>query len=313
MKLRFIEDRRSLLWALLLFPLAPALVYRAPESALYLLPLELYLAYCAGVLAHNHSHAPVFVSRRANELYSAWLSLFYGCPLFVWEAVHQRNHHRHLNGPGDVTRTSRYGERFSLLTALSYPARSARWQLPLIFDHLARTRIKAPRRFRAFLGQIGVVLGGHAALLALGLALHGPALGALSYFLAFGLPALFAPWSMMVTNYLQHVGCDASSPDDHSRNFTHPLFNWLFFDNGFHTVHHDQSALHWSRLRARHAERAGAIDPQLNQRTPLGYVVGALSARARQAQASDAQHAREGLDGPLTPRAARRARAGARA
>lgn len=307
MKLRFIEDRRSLLWALVLFPLAPALVYRAPESALYLLPLELYLAYCAGVLAHNHSHAPIFVSRRANEVYSAWLSLFYGCPLFVWEAVHHQNHHRHLNGPGDVTRTSRYGQRFSLLTALSYPARSTRWQLPLIFDHLARTRTKAPRRFRALLGQIGVVLAGHAALLALGLALHGLALGALSYFLAFGLPALFAPWSMMVTNYLQHVDSDPSSPDDHSRNFTHPLFNWLFFDNGFHTAHHDQPGLHWSRLRARHAERAAAIAPRLNQRTPLGYVVTELCAHRDDARPLGAQR------GSFTRRAARRARAESRA
>src|SRR6187431_2061001 len=98
MLLRFNADRRTLFWALILFPALPALSYTRPELAPWLLPLSLYLAYCSGVLSHNHNHAPVFRGRRLNSLYSAWLSFFYGCPLFVWVPTHNQNHHRYLGG-----------------------------------------------------------------------------------------------------------------------------------------------------------------------------------------------------------------------
>ena len=78
---------------------------------------------------------------------------------------------------------------------------------------------------------------------------------------------------MMLTNYVQHVGCVPSSKHDHSRNFTSPLWNWFVFDNGYHTVHHDQPGLHWSRYRALHASRAALMDPRLNVSTPLGYAL----------------------------------------
>src|SRR4051794_11541652 len=106
MVLRFAADRRTLVWSLLLFPALPALDYAAPSLAPWLLPFGLYLAYCAGVLTHNQQHAPIFRGKRANALYAAWLSFFYGCPVFVWLPTHNQNHHRYLDGPGDATRTS---------------------------------------------------------------------------------------------------------------------------------------------------------------------------------------------------------------
>jgi fatty acid desaturase len=76
---------------------------------------------------------------------------------------------------------------------------------------------------------------------------------------------------MMFTNYLQHVDCDPASPDNHSRNFVNPVWNWFVFDAGYHTVHHDQPGQHWSRYRALHAVRAARIDPRLNASTPLAF------------------------------------------
>ncbi len=111
MLLRFNADRRTLVWALLLFPALPTLSYLRPALAPWLLPFALYLAYCSGVLAHNHNHTPVFRSKRLNSLYSAWLSFFYGCPLFVWVPTHNQNHHRYLDGPGDATRSALHAPR----------------------------------------------------------------------------------------------------------------------------------------------------------------------------------------------------------
>ena len=50
----------------------------------WLLPVSMYLAYCAGVIAHNHNHSPTFTRRRLNTVLSMWISLFYGHPVFVW-------------------------------------------------------------------------------------------------------------------------------------------------------------------------------------------------------------------------------------
>jgi len=107
------------------------------------------------------------------------------------------------------------------------------------------------------------------------------------------LPALMGTYFMMFTNYLQHVGCDPTSPDNHSRNFTSPVHNWFVFDNGLHTVHHEHPGVHWSRYRALHEQRAARIRPELNQNSLLGYVfktyvLGALRGRVERPERAGA-------------------------
>jgi len=273
MQLRFIADRRTLFWAFILFPALPALSYFEPELAPWLLPLSLYLAYCSGVLAHNHNHAPVFRQKRFNSLYSAWLSFFYGCPSFVWIPTHNQNHHRYLDGPGDATRTAELAPEDSLWAALSYPTRSAIAQSPAIWRYAREAWLHHPARFRQIVLETATVVLGHAAALALALSLYGFARGAALYVCALGIPALYAGWSMMFTNYLQHVDCDHTSADDHSRNFVSRWMNWLVFEAGYHTVHHEHAGTHWSAYPALHAARAGRIAPHLIQRTLLGFCV----------------------------------------
>ncbi|HTQ08337.1 MAG TPA: fatty acid desaturase [Polyangiaceae bacterium] len=273
MQLRFREDRRTLVWAFVLFPLVPALAYARPGLALWLVPLALYASYCSGVLAHNHNHSPTFVARGANEAYGAWLSIFYGFPLFAWIPTHNQNHHRYLNGAGDATQTTLCGTVDTPWVAFKYPFFSARAQLPLVVDFVKDARVRSPLRFRRVLVETAALVGAHAALIVLALELHGLRTGALVYLASAGLPAALASSFMMLTNYWQHVGCDPSSPDDHSRNFTSRFFNWFVFENGLHTVHHEHPGVHWSRYRALHARRAPGIRPDLNQNSLFGYVL----------------------------------------
>lgn len=273
MQLRISADRRALLWAFILFPALPLLAYARPALAPWLIPCALYLAYCSGVLAHNQNHTPVFRGKRSNSLYAAWLSFFYGCPVFVWVPTHNQNHHRFLDGPGDATRTAEHAPRDTLWAALTYPTRSAVAQAPAIWAYARDARRHHPARFRQILLQTLTVVLGHAAAFSLGVACYGAARGALLYACAFGIPAGFAAWSMMFTNYLQHVGCDHASPDDHSRNFVGRVMNWMVFDAGYHTVHHEHAGTHWSRYPELHAARAARIDPALNQHSMLGYCV----------------------------------------
>ena len=275
MRLRFREDWRSLVWAFVLLPLVPVLAYARPSLAPWLLPLALYASYCSGVLAHNQNHSPTFTGRGANTAYGAWLSVFYGFPLFAWVPTHNQNHHRYLNGDGDATRTTRGGTVDNAWTAFTYPIRSSRWQMPLVLSYVKEAWARHPARLRRIIWEVSAVVLGHAALASLAVALHGVRRGLLVYVLSAGVPALLATYFMMLTNYLQHVGCEPSSPDDHSRNFVSPFWNWFVFENGLHTVHHEHPGVHWSRYRALHDARAARISPRLNQNSLFGYALSA--------------------------------------
>ncbi len=272
MKLRFKADYRALFWALVLFPLVPALAYARPALALWLVPLGLYLGYCAGVLTHNHVHTPVFVSKRANAVYSAWLSFFYGTPIFVWVPTHNQNHHRYVDGPGDLARTTAFSRRDSLLSLVVYPTRSAFAQMPEIARYVRSAFARKSAQRGAIVLQTSALVLGQIAAFALAVALHGLARGAFVYAVAIALPSVFASWAMMFTNYVQHIGCDPNSPDNHSRNFVSPFANWFVFQAGYHTVHHEHPGTHWSEYPTLHAARARRIEPRLNAGTIFGFV-----------------------------------------
>ncbi len=276
MSLRFASDRRTLFWAFVLFPLGPALALWRPSLLPWLAPLLLYCSYLSGVLTHNHGHVPVFRARTANVAYGGWLSVFYGFPIVSWVPTHNQNHHRYGNGEGDVTATALHAPQDSLLAALTYPPASSRRQLPMVL-RFARDafRTKSSYRTRIVVESAALVVG-HAAVLALAVALHGGKLGALVYVAALGLPASLGTYWMMLTNYLQHVGCDPTSESDHSRNFVSPFFNWFVFQNGYHTVHHDHPTVHWSQYAELHQKRAASIAPDLNR---SGMVVTYLVSR----------------------------------
>jgi beta-carotene hydroxylase len=206
--------------------------------------------------------------------------VFYGFPAFSWIPTHNQNHHRFINGEGDVTSTLRVSHEHTFWNALTFPLLSSYWQAGLLRQFIADARAQRPKLYRTIIAQIAAVVVAHAGVLALMVAAHGFASGSLVYAGVLGLPALFAPWSMMFTNYMQHVGCDPQSRDDHSRNFVSPFWNWLVFDAGYHTVHHEQPGVHWSRYRALHAERAARIAPRLNESSIFAfcfkaYVLGA--------------------------------------
>jgi hypothetical protein len=77
---------------------------------------------------------------------------------------------------------------------------------------------------------------------------------------------------MMWFNYMQHVHTDPWSKWNHSRNITGYIFNFMVFNNGFHTVHHANAATHWSDLRGEHEKVAANIDPRLNWRSFWAWV-----------------------------------------
>jgi fatty acid desaturase len=264
-------DYRALLWVFVLMPAVAVTQLLRPSLAVFLFPLSLYLAYSAAVLAHNHNHVRVFTNKAMNGLYSSTLSFFYGYPTFAWIPTHNENHHRFRNGPGDVAATSRYAKEGTAWAALTYFFWSAAQQAPLTARYLRRARARSFALYVSLLSQYVVVYGGHALVLAWSIHTHGAKLGTLVYLSALGIPAVFALWGIIFTNYVQHDRTDSTSTWDHSRNFTSRWMNFLLFDNGFHTVHHERPGLHWSKARAEHEKIAHHIDPRLNESSIFDY------------------------------------------
>jgi fatty acid desaturase len=293
--LRHKSDRRTMLWAFFLFPVVGFAPYVEPRLIPWLVPVSLYFGFCAGVFSHNHNHSPVFKNKKLNAFYSAWLSVFYGYPTFAWIPTHNQNHHKYVNKAGDATITWRYSRKNTWLVASTYYFVSAYWQSGPLKEYIAKAKASNPALYRQIVGQWVALIGAQLGLLWLGVGLRGWKVGAEVWLFGFAIPALFAAWSMIFINYIQHVHCDPWSEHNHSRNFVSKLGNFLVFNNGYHAAHHESAGLHWSKLPEAHAKIAHLIDPELNQQSIFGfclkaYLLGALSERFRTKQVGRAPY-----------------------
>jgi fatty acid desaturase len=86
-----------------------------------------------------------------------------------------------------------------------------------------------------------------------------------------GIPWLVSLIWLVAINLFQHDGCEPTSRYGHSRNFVGSLINWLFFNNGYHTVHHLYPGMHWTLAPAAHARIAAHIPDRLNERSMIGF------------------------------------------
>jgi len=265
------EDYRTLFWVGVLAPLLIALHYARPAWGLLLLPVSCYFAIAAGVIAHNHMHRPTMSAKWANELFSAWISVLYGYPVFAWLPTHNLNHHKLVNRRGDATITWRYTNRHNVWVAATYFFVSAYFQSAWIKDYIRVAKRDNPVVFRRIVSQYIVVLSVHAGALALAVHWYGVRGGLAVWGYSLGIPAFSALWTIMLFNYCQHVHTDPWSVHNHSRNFEGRLLNFLLFGNGFHTVHHEKASLHWADAAYAHAQIRPLIDPRLCERSMFAF------------------------------------------
>ena len=271
MLLRYPSDRRTLAWALAM-PVVALLPYVRPELAVWLWPLSCYLALSAGVIAHNHNHTPTFRGRKLNAIFGNWLSIFYGYPTYAWVPTHNLNHHKFVNKAGDATITWRFTNKHNALVAGTYFFVSSYYQAEPIKDYIRKAKEKNPQLYRTIIGQYVFFVGTHLALLALAVALHGWKTGFQVWGLMFLVPALFALWTIMFFNYIQHVHTDPWSEHNHSRSWISPVLNFLLFNNGYHSAHHELAGAPLEHV-ARAAPEAGAGHRSAPEREELLVVL----------------------------------------
>lgn len=260
MKLRFRADFRSLAFVSTYFALLITQWVWAPRALTLAVPLlaaTCVFSFLGAVITHNAIHSPIFESRGQNRAFQVVLSLTYGSPVSSYVSGHNLSHHKHTQTSRDVMRTTKVRHESNLLNLLEF--------VPRVGFAIAKndaayaSAMKTSHRawFRQLRIEQVVVFGVTGALFLVDWR------KALVYWLV---PHLYAAWGIIAMNYLQHDGCDATHPYNHSRNFTGRLINWWTLNNGYHGVHHDTPGLHWSLLPQAHAERiAPHLDARLNE------------------------------------------------
>lgn len=257
-------DYRTILWVLVM-PVVALVQYRNPDLIPKMWWLSVYFAVAAGVIAHNHNHVPTFASKRANSIFSNWISFFYGYPTFVWIPTHNLNHHKYVNKVGDATITWRHTNRNNALVAITYFFVTSYYQSFPIGEFIKKAKKNNPKLYRQIITQYVVFFGGHATAVSIACMMHGLRTGLYVWLCTLGGPALFSLWTLTFFNYGQHVHTDPWSAHNHSRTFDGRLLNYLLFNNGLHTAHHESASMHWSELPSAYAKIKEEIHPELRE------------------------------------------------
>jgi len=223
----------------------------------------LFMSVAVAVMTHNHNHLPMWRSKTLNVLTDWWLTVFYGFPIFAWIPTHNKNHHRFNNREGDDSITYRVSEKNNFFTLISYPTISGYYQQKAIMVYLKEMKANNKEKFWISISQYTVLVLWIAAALIIDWE------KALLFVI---IPQQVSLFSVLIFNYVQHVHADEESEWNHSRNFT-GLLNFMLFNNGYHTIHHQKAGLHWNKAAKAHNEIENNIDPILLERSFWWYIV----------------------------------------
>jgi fatty acid desaturase len=206
----------------------------------------LIFCYCWNVqsISHNFIHNPFFTNEWLNRGFSVLESIAMGIPQTIYYHYHM-NHHwgdNDAKGPNGTTRdwgsTYRHGkgdqpEAFWKYCFIGFFRFELAPCLRMILRH-------GPRHIVLLLVE-SLVLG------AFWLALL---LVNWRFFLFIYVPSYYLGWVLIYAHtYFLHYGARPGDYYANSVSSYHRLYNWLFFNNGFHQEHHWDPKAHWTRMR----------------------------------------------------------------
>ncbi|MCA9602532.1 MAG: fatty acid desaturase [Polyangiales bacterium] len=264
--LRYRADIRTLAFEAIYFALLVGQWIYAPTNLWLAVPLfaaTCVFAFFGAVATHNTVHCPVFKQRWVNRLFQIVLTLTYGHPVSSYVPGHNLSHHKHTETQRDVMRTSKARFRYNLFNVLFFFFVIGKDISKGEFQYIGEMRTRNPKWVRQLLIEFAVLMVVQVALFVIDWR------KALVYWL---IPHVYAQWGIVTMNLLQHDGCDATHPYNHSRNFTSKLLNFFVYNNGYHGIHHSHSGLHWSLTPEAHGrEYHPHIHPNLEQPSIAAY------------------------------------------
>ncbi len=200
-------------------------------------------------LSHNFVHNPFFKSSWLNRAFSVLETIAIGIPHVFYHHYHL-NHHAGDNdkkGPDGTTRdwSSIYRhspgdepEGFFRYILLGYfrvemgPLLRTVWRHG--WDEVAQAAVEWVV-YAAFWGALAWLDG--------------------RYFVCFYLPSYYLGWVMSYAEgYFEHFGAQPGNAYANSVSSYNRLYNFLWFNNGYHQEHHWDPKKHWTKMRQLHEE-----------------------------------------------------------
>jgi fatty acid desaturase len=190
-------------------------------------------------ITHNHFHLAIFNKQSLNRIIELILFLQNGFTEGTWKPTHNL-HHAHYLDPR--ARAERHDPNTWIDAKTGTQLELYRYVIPFMWGHFRRHASMSGRRLKY--GSSWSVRVVRALVLAALIVIHPFAALCL-----FFLPMAVSQLLTAIHGYYQHAGLETDDPYEASFNYHGPFF---LYNIGYHTAHHLQPGLHWSRLPAAH-------------------------------------------------------------
>jgi len=199
-------------------------------------------------ISHNFLHNPYFRSAFLNRCFSILESLTLGFSQVFYENIHKRHHIGNADWPDEEGKTIdplsiyRHGDHGRPESVWSYVFLSYMRDDPRETFH----DIRRLSRREAWWGVFEIVA--FVGFFALGFVLNWK-------FMLYFLPFYYVGHCLSYLNgYYLHLGGNPDVPIAWGVSSYHKLYNWLWFNNGYHAEHHYRPRMHWTLMRQFHQE-----------------------------------------------------------
>lgn len=201
--------------------------------------------YCWNVqsISHNFIHNPFFSSEWLNRAFNLLETIAMGIPQTIYHHYHLNHHFGDNDAPGPNGQTKDWGSTYRHgKEGQPEPF----WSYCLI--GFFRFELGPCLRMIVRCGPKHIVM----------LAAESLTLGAFwvtllvydwRYFVYFYLPSYYLGWVLVYAHtYCLHYGAKPGNYYANSVSSYYPLYNWIFFGNGYHQEHHWDPKAHWTRM-----------------------------------------------------------------
>ena len=198
---------------------------------------------------HHHQHAPTFRYTPLNRLLEFFYALHTGTCTNLWVLHHVYGHHQNfLDQTKDQSRWRRKdGSQMGELEYSLVIAATAYYRGYLVGKNF-------PKEQKQFLFFTTLTF-----LIVAGLVAYKPVAGILLFVLPMIMGLFMTAWA----TYEHHAGRNTDNQFEASFNNLNPWYNRLTGNLGYHTAHHYNGGLHWSKLPKLHERIADKIPPEL--------------------------------------------------
>jgi len=199
-------------------------------------------------ISHNFIHNPYFKSAVLNRLFSILESLLCGFSQVFYETVHR---HHHI---GNSDKPDAEGNTIDWISIYQH-GHDGHAENPWVYALKGYFREDLKRTYRetARLSVSNANWGVFESLLSAGFAVAGFILN--WKFMLYFLPFYYLGHTLsMLQGYYRHYGGNPDEPMAWGVSSYEKLYNFFWFNNGFHAEHHYRPRVHWTKMMELHKQ-----------------------------------------------------------